>query len=117
MPATTRTKKPSVKNMPAPIRAVVESAPRAPVAPTWKDTSSFSYGEKDRTPTVFEYRTKALRITVHRHIHGAKDDWFVSCREVGIEKHLLAAKPAEDAKTEGLAFVKAHLTKMLAEVS
>jgi len=95
-------------------KPAVVTPPEPP--PSWKDVSSFSRSDTDRTPKAFEYRTKSLRISVHRSIYGAKVDWFVTCYDVRIEKHPLAAMPAEEAMTEGMAHVKARLAAMISEL-
>ena len=83
----------------------------------WKDISSFSHSDKERVPSRFEFRTKSVRVVLHRHIYGGKDDWFVTCVEVDMERQLLASKGTEEAKSEALAMVKARLQAMLTELS
>ncbi len=82
----------------------------------WRDVSSYSYTDKERVPSVFEYKTPVLRLSVHRHMDGAKDDWFLSCREAGFDKKLLTAKGIEEAKAEALERVKSHLAALLASL-
>jgi len=45
----------------------------------WKNCSSYSRGQKDRTPTAWEIKAEDIRICVHRHIHYPKDQWLLSC--------------------------------------
>lgn len=45
----------------------------------WKDISSFSQGQKDRTPTTFEAKFGKLRLVVTRHIHHEPTDWLIRC--------------------------------------
>lgn len=78
----------------------------------WKDVSSRSQGQKDRTPTAWELRTEEIRVTVHRHVYNPAA-WFVSCYDLGIEARELSPKDADGAKAAALNAVKVRLREML----
>ena len=77
---------------------------------TWRDVTSYSRGDTDRTPRVWEADFGICRVTAHRR-HGC-DGWFVSCRELNISRAMLAATSAEDAQREGLEYVRATVRKL-----
>ena len=80
----------------------------------WKDTSSFSQGDKERIPKCFRASVGFLTLTVHRHIHYEKDDWLLSV--VGIFDNKVVSKgSSDDAKEVAVALVKATLEKVLEE--
>lgn len=67
----------------------------------WKDETSYSRGG-DRTPTTWTLRLPTLRITVHRHVHYAPNQWLVTCdRLLGVPQ-LLASGELEAAKREAI---------------
>lgn len=52
------------------------------------------------------YRGKRIRLSVHLHI-DEPGKWFVSCYQLGIEKHRLEATSLEAAAHEGLVYAAA----------
>jgi len=71
----------------------------------WKDATSYSRADKERTPRVWELQDGRLRILLHR-IHDIPDAWFVSCYLLQISDKALKAKDIEGAKKEAIAIVK-----------
>ena len=58
----------------------------------WKDETSYSQGETDRTPRVYAARVGMLRAVVHR-LHGIPDQWFFSCEPFTKNRTLKSKKP------------------------
>ena len=81
----------------------------------WKDTSSYSRDDKDRTPNSFDMYIHNLRISVHRHIHHPPDVWLVSITP-GSLSHELKSKDIEAAKAEALNFCLGWLNPIVAGV-
>jgi hypothetical protein len=81
----------------------------------WKDTSSFSQSDKDRTPNQFTYQTKSLRIIIHRRMHMG-DLWFWSCYEIGKRDREMLAVTVEQAQKEALRDVRCSVAAMLDEL-
>lgn len=79
----------------------------------WKNTSSFSQGDKDRTPNCWTTKAGRIRIVVHRHIHHAPDVWLLSCDALRIGNEL-KSRDIEDAKGEALAIVRTFLEEAIA---
>lgn len=79
----------------------------------WKNITSYSQGQTDRTPTTVEMRPAGYRICVTR-MHGIPGKWFLRCDAVdGCE---LKSETLEEAQTEALGIVKTHLSAVLAEL-
>lgn len=76
----------------------------------WKDVTSYSHSDSSRVPRSWEADFGICQVTVHR-LHGA-DGWYVSCRSLNISRNLLTATTAEEAKYEGLEYVRVTLQKM-----
>ena len=68
----------------------------------WKDTTTYSRGQKDRTPTTFSIRlTRQFSITItNAHIYYP-GDWVMHLHPV-FECRLLGADTLEEAKAEAL---------------
>lgn len=70
----------------------------------WKDISSYSRGDRDRTPHSWECKVAGIRLVVTRHIHHDPSDWLVRC---GIlPERVLKSKDIDDAKAEALAMLR-----------
>lgn len=81
----------------------------------WKDATSYSQGQKDRTPTCWEGRTKHLRVIVHftRYDSG----WYLSCYDLGIRDQKLAGATPELAQAEALLKLEVYLLALAAEIA
>jgi len=77
----------------------------------WKDVSSFSRDDKDRTPNEFVL-VGFPRTVLHRHIH-APGMWFVSSHLLGIDRANLGNLELEEAKVAAVESVRIHLTRHL----
>lgn len=64
----------------------------------WKDTTSYSRGEKERKPNTWTVKNGGVSITVtcgHIHHPGA---WIMHCSSVGMDTRYINAKSLEEAK-------------------
>jgi hypothetical protein len=84
--------------------------------PTWKDTTSYSRSDTDRTPCEWTLSVGLLKIVVHHYMHYPPDMWFVTCPKVGLERQRLVAKDIDKAKREALLLVGDDLRATLASL-
>lgn len=77
----------------------------------WEDKSSYSQGETNRVPTVWEINVGGVRVIVHRY-HGL-EGWFGSCYEMNVQRFQLQAVELEEAKAEFIKYLKGRAAKML----
>lgn len=86
----------------------------------WVDVTSYTQGEKQRTPDAepraLEYRTKNLIIALHRR-HGDTEHWFVSCHRLGIDGHQLEYQALSFAKAAAISYVLEAATRLQNEVA
>lgn len=69
----------------------------------WKDRTSYSRGDKERIPSIWELEVEGLKIVVHKIIHYP--EWYLSCYDLHIEKQCLYTEDVEEAKAEGLKII------------
>lgn len=81
----------------------------------WKDISSFSRSDKDRTPKTWEFKGVGIRVIVTRNIHYAPDVWLARC-EPYFSYIELKNKDIDAAKEEAMAIVKNCVRKALASL-
>jgi len=81
----------------------------------WIDTTSYSHGEKDRTPMAWTIKSKSLAITVHRHRHYDPDIWLLSCPNICDCKEL-KSKDIELAKNEALSYIASYIGNLSSEL-
>jgi hypothetical protein len=81
----------------------------------WKDISTFSQGDTDRTPNAFQLNAGAVRIVVHHHIYH-RDAWLVSCHELRLDCRDLDAATADEAKRKAVEVVRARLEESLEQL-
>ena len=67
----------------------------------YKDITTHSKGDIDRTPRILENETNGIKFTVHKHIYGG-DEWFLTCRELGVEMHRLNTEDMKEAKEKAI---------------
>ena len=70
----------------------------------WEDKTSYSRGDKDRTPRIWRLKTKHMGISVHRHVCYEPDVWLLSST-LYYDCYTLKNKDAEKAKEEALTLV------------
>lgn len=78
----------------------------------WKNTTTYSQGEKDRTPRTYEARAGVIRIVVTRHIHFDASAWVLSAHPF-FDLHELASSEVEDAKREAMKLVRGALSNAM----
>jgi hypothetical protein len=81
----------------------------------WKNITSYSQRDTDRTPKTWEARFGKLRVCVTRHIDYPKDVWLLRCHDLGLERQLASPK-IEEAACQARAIVQSHLEEMLRDV-
>jgi hypothetical protein len=77
----------------------------------WKDASSYSKSDTDRSPNCWVAKAGNLRLTLHRHIHYPKDTWLLSCAPF-FDKRVLLSKDIVEAKSEALSLVRPEIQKV-----
>lgn len=82
----------------------------------WTDTTSFSQGEKNRTPRVWTTRLGPFRLTVHRHIHYPKEQWLMSTAQMLFDCEQLASPDIEEAKCQAVAMLQAACQQVIDEI-
>ena len=74
----------------------------------WRDSTSYSRGDKERAPNSWEFVAAGIRVCVHKHIHYPKDQWLLSC-EPFFNKREMPHKDIEECKKTALELVIAKL--------
>ena len=79
-------------------------------AAMWKDTSTYSSGDRVRAPYAFTTKAGDLEVVI---VHGHRaypGKWVMHCYVLGIDtRPLESCRSAEDAKTRAVAVVRARL--------
>lgn len=83
--------------------------------PAWKDITTFSRGDKERTPRTYEIILGAVVLTVTRWIHGDPGRWYLDCSLL-VGRRELQSIDIEGAKREAMLLLKALLQTSLSEV-
>ena len=81
----------------------------------WKDISSYSQGDRERIPRIWNCRIGRMSITVHRHIHYPDWQWLLSCMPF-FTNHELPFQDVEMAKEEAIKLVLIKLKKIIKEL-
>jgi len=79
----------------------------------WKNESSFSQAEKDKTPNCWVAKAGRFKLTVHRHIHYPPTTWLLSCDGVRLECWELSATNIKEAKREAIEIVRKRLIEAI----
>lgn len=82
----------------------------------WKDISSYSQRDTDRTPKTWELKVARLTVIVTRHIHHAPDAWVLSC-DPFCSAFEIGNGTADEAKSAAVEFVRKNLEKCIAELT
>ncbi len=85
--------------------------------PQWKDTSSYSRGEKDRTPNSWSLKVGIFDLIVHHHIYYEPSQWLASCSPYVFDNRELKSKDIKKAKAEALKLLKGLLNEAIEELS
>lgn len=72
----------------------------------WKDITTFSKGDKERKPTIFEAKHGDLRIVILNSHINYRGEWVMHCRALAIDTlPLKIANTKEDAEKLALEIV------------
>jgi hypothetical protein len=74
----------------------------------WKDISSHSQRDTDRTPKTWALNVAGLKVVVTRHIHHAPTDWVLTC-EPWFEQKVISNGTADEAKDAALVAIRSKL--------
>ena len=58
--------------------------------------SNAKYGQELNTGTIFNAKNIGSRVTIHK-MHGFGNDWYLTCRDLGIERENLMTEDFEQA--------------------
>lgn len=58
--------------------------------------SNAKYGQELNTGTIFDVKKIGRRVTIHK-LHGLGNGWYLTCRDLGIEKENLRTEDFEQA--------------------
>lgn len=86
----------------------------------WKDITSYSRGQIERTPAMWEFSTKKITITLMRNHRDYKDQWVISCyvlSHYAIKLRIDNDATLEQAQNFALSYVKSELSAMLESLS
>lgn len=82
----------------------------------WKDISSHSQKDTDRTPQTWALKAAGLKIVITRHIYHAPDAWVLSCPPFG-EGIEIGNGTADEAKSAAIEYVRANLERSIAALT
>jgi hypothetical protein len=80
--------------------------------PEWKDVTTYSQGEKERIPRIWEVRFGRARLSVHR-VHGI-DGWYATC--LFWDRKSLQSDTVDEAKREAVKLLETELETALNEL-
>lgn len=73
----------------------------------WKDTTSYSQSNKQRIPSVLEFKIDNVDIIVHRYVGCS--GWFLSSHNLRIDKKSLIGEDVEACKIQAIGFVREYI--------
>lgn len=79
----------------------------------WKDISSYSRSDTDRTPKTWALQAEGLKIVVTRHVNYAPDAWLLCCQPF-CEYGEIGTGTADEAKAAAVEYVRKNLELCLA---
>jgi hypothetical protein len=81
----------------------------------WKDTTSYSQGDTNRTPTAFTKTKGRLSVTVTCGYIGIAPEWVMHCYILGINIiHMPECKSEEEAKARAIKIMKVKIAELSA---
>ena len=83
----------------------------------WKDTSSWSRGDVDRTPKSWTAEIGRFRLVVHRHRSYEPDKWLATCYPGVFSEFELASKDVDEAKCQAVAKLQAVCSDVIREIT
>ena len=82
----------------------------------WKDETSYSRNETNRTPKTWVAKVGSLRLYVTRHIDHGENDWLCSC-DPFFDIRMLESKEIDEAKAEAVVLLKHELERCMKPLS
>jgi len=80
----------------------------------WKDATSYSASDKDRTPRTWDLKIPEIgRVVVTRWKGGDSSKWYLVCYSLGIDYDALAGFTPEEAQDEAVGVIYRKLGAML----
>jgi len=79
----------------------------------WKDISSYSRKDTDRTPKTWELKAAGMMIVVTRHINYSPDAWLMTCQPF-CEILEIGHGTADEAKSVAVEYVSKNLERCIA---
>ena len=84
----------------------------------WKDTTSYSRGDKERIPTTFTVTVDELSITITCGHIRYRPDWVMHCFNLGIDTlPMPSCENLDEAKRRAVAIVKHKLSRLTEAVN
>lgn len=82
----------------------------------WKDITSYSRGQLERTPTMWAFSNDKITITLMNDHRDYKGQWVISC--YALSQHAIRLKISNDATLEqaqnfALSYVKSELASII----
>jgi hypothetical protein len=67
----------------------------------WKDTTSYNRNDIERKPRYLEAKAGLVDLCIHKYV-GCGEQWFLSSKELNIDRYELKTLNIEKAKEEAL---------------
>jgi hypothetical protein len=84
---------------------------------TWKDVSSFSRGETDRTPKQWEATVGRFRLRVYRSRDYGQDTWLAYCVPNVFSDIVLRSSDIDEAKQEVVDILRGVVDEAIEEIT
>lgn len=88
----------------------------SPLPKPWKDISSFSQSDKDRTPRTWRAKFGLFDLILTRHIHYDADAWVASCEPGVFGDTVMDSKEVYDAAAQAVAALQFKLKAAIGEI-
>lgn len=75
----------------------------------WK--SNARYGQKMEDGSIFELKNNDLGVSIHKYI-GCGDNWFLSCKALGIKARALSTEDFEEAVSNAIDYICAKFAEL-----
>jgi hypothetical protein len=85
----------------------------------WKDTTSFSQGDKEKVPNIWTLRTDQLTISLVRNHRMIQGQWVMHCTLLAIDTlpiGLPSSEPIEVAQEIAITKVRDKLSAMMKSI-
>jgi hypothetical protein len=82
----------------------------------WKDITSYSQGQVDRKPTILQYKTPHITLSIVWNHRNYPDEWVMNCFDIRMEQERLNLDSYDEidyAKEKAIELVDKKLNKMI----